>query len=69
MKIRIEVETDNAAFDDPGELESVLQKIALGLRECELHSWATARDTNGNVVAWARVECDNVRDSFKQGMK
>ncbi len=57
MRITIDIETDNAAFEDGGgfaEKKRILRSIANRVAEGELDG--RERDTNGNTVAQFQVE-------------
>lgn len=58
MKFKVEIECDNAAFDDVGawELSSVLRELAdkVGSAAFPAAGEFTVRDSNGNKVGKAR---------------
>jgi hypothetical protein len=66
MKFRIEIDCDNAAFDDDrnGELATILTRVAErlsdGLRLSSRPERATAlQDSNGNTVGFVWIEESN----------
>ena len=50
MKITIEFETDNAAFDNPEEASKILRGISYELMDYGYNSNGNIRDSNGNTV-------------------
>jgi len=58
MKLRIEFDTDNAAFEENGfyyEVDGVLDRIRRQLRDG--YDQAYAKDTNGNTIGhWSLEE-------------
>ena len=67
-KIFISIETDNAAFDSPGESARILRKIATDLEHHDPRSQfekTTLKllDFNGNACGWVVVTNDDDEDS------
>ena len=67
-KIIISIETDNAAFDSPGESARILRKIATDLEHHDPRSQfekTTLKllDFNGNACGFVVVTNDNDEDS------
>ena len=67
-KIFISIETDNAAFDSPGESARILRKIATDLEHHDPRSQfekTTLKllDFNGNACGFVVVTNDNDEDS------
>lgn len=60
MKLRIEIELDNAAFEDggPGEVERILLDIASRLPDPldETNGKLVLHDINGNWCGFARID-------------
>jgi hypothetical protein len=57
MQIQITFSVDNAAFDDPFEVERVLRQVT---KKLQTHGYAdeneyTLRDSNGNTVGSCKV--------------
>jgi hypothetical protein len=55
MTIKIEIQTDNAAFDDPYEVGRILRQIASEIDNGNL-SDIDVRDVNGNDAGFCRVD-------------
>ena len=67
-KIFISIETDNAAFDSPGESARILRKIATDLEHHDPRSQLEKTtlkllDFNGNACGFVVVTNDNDEDS------
>jgi len=61
MKINIEITADNAAFEEPGELSRILQKLAnytedISGRDGDILHGKPLMDYNGNRVGEVTVE-------------
>jgi len=55
--LRIEINLDNQAFEDPNEVERILDNANLGdlaAEPCEIKLY----DSNGNVVGFATISDD-----------
>jgi hypothetical protein len=51
MQFRLYITTDNAAFEDPGELPRILRKIASDIEDGrDIGHFQTILDANGNDV-------------------
>lgn len=58
MKLKIEFEIDNAAFDDDGEIKNVLAEIAQQVEDGDFNKAVSPRpirDTNGNRVGYWEI--------------
>lgn len=57
MKITIEINGDNAAFNDnPGEFARILHKIAAEIADYPHKATGPVRDVNGNRCGYVTVE-------------
>lgn len=56
LRIVIDISTENAAFDDPEELASLLETLAGDLAEDVVEGSRTIVDSNGNRCGTVRIE-------------
>lgn len=66
MKLRIEIELDNAAFEEPGEIERILTDLPTRLPESQPFSDIgeySIHDVNGNWVGYARILRGTISES------
>ena len=68
MKFKMEVDIDNAAFDNPEELSKILRDAAsylpIQFPSPVLDSWK-CKDTNGNTVGYFRFMNGSVNQSTR----
>jgi len=50
MKLIVEINTDNVAFENPWELPSILRGLAQKLEDGQNVDKMKMRDSNGNIV-------------------
>lgn len=58
MKLKLEIDVDNAAFLYGNELQTLLYRVGDAVNDSEdmKHPRTIIRDTNGNPVGWFIVE-------------
>ena len=63
MKLKIEIELDNSAFEEPGEIERILECLGSRLPStaCETQGEISAHDCNGNWVGYAKIIRGTIR--------
>ena len=54
--VRVEIKTDNAAFENPMELAHILEDLASRVRDTGHLADDSIRDSNGNRVGQVTVE-------------
>jgi len=56
MKLKLEIDMDNSAFEEPGEIQNIIEQLAQKLAGASQGEHGSVRDSNGNTVGSWSIE-------------